>query len=52
MKPDLLVQAIDNQFDQEGYRTYRCLETMILKAFRKEDFSDELKAVLEVYGPA
>ena len=47
---DLLVQAIDDRFNQSGYRTHYCLEALMLKAVKKEKFSKELKAVLEVYG--
>ena len=47
---DLLVQAIGDRFDQSGYKTYCCLEALILKAVKREDFSEELKTVLDVYG--
>ena len=47
---DLLVQAIEDRFNQSGYRTYYCLEALMLKAVKKENFIEELKAVLEVYG--
>ena len=47
---DLLVQAINDRFDQPGYKTYCCLEALILKAIKKEAFSEELEAVLDVYG--
>ena len=47
---DLIIQSIKQRFDQPGYRVYQCLESLILKAARKEDFSDELKSVTEVYG--
>ena len=46
---DLLVQAIEDRFDQPGYRMYSCLETLLTKAVRKDDFSDEIRKVLEVY---
>ena len=46
---DLLVQAIDDQCNQSGYRTYYCLEALMLKAVEKENFSEELKAVIEVH---
>ena len=47
---DLITQAIESRFDQPGYRTYRCLEDLVLKAANKEDYSEELKAVTSVYG--
>ena len=47
---DLLVQAIEDRFNQSGYRTYHCLEALMLKAVKKGNFSGELKAVLEVYS--
>ena len=28
---------------------YSCLETLLIKAVRKDDFSDEIRKVLEVY---
>ena len=46
---DLIVQAIKDCFDQPGYRVYRCLESLLLKA-TKEDFSEELKQVVSIYG--
>lgn len=42
---DLLVQAIDDRFNQSGYRTYYCIEALMLKAVKKENFSEKLKAV-------
>ena len=47
---DLLVQAIGDRFDQSGYKTYCSLEALILNAVKREDFSKELKTVLDVYG--
>ena len=47
---DLNVHAIDDRFDQPGYRTYRCLEDLVLKATNNEDFSEELQVVVSVYG--
>ena len=47
---DLLVQAIADRFDQPGYRTYHSLQALILKAVKKEDFSEELSVVCDLYG--
>ena len=35
---DLLVQAIEDRFNQSGYRTYHCLEALMLKAVKRETF--------------
>ena len=47
---DLLVQAINKRFDQPGYHVYCSLENIFLKVFKKENYSDEMKAVLDIYG--
>ena len=47
---DLLVQAIGDRFDQPGYRTYLCLQELMLKAVKKEEFSNELTTVCHLYG--
>ena len=39
---DPLVQAIEDRFDQPGYRIYSCLETLLTKAVMKDDFSEEI----------
>ena len=44
------MQAICDRFDQPGYKTYCRLETLILKSVKREAFSEELEAVLDVYG--
>ena len=46
---DLLVQAIQDRFDQAGYQVYCCMEVLLLKAIGKESYSDELKRILDVY---
>jgi len=46
---DLLVQAIEDRFNQPGYRMYSNLETLLMKAVKKEDYSNELEVVLRVY---
>ena len=43
-------KAIADRFDQLEYRTYSSLQALILKATRKEDFSEELKTVCTLYG--
>lgn len=46
----MLVQATVDPFVQPGYKTYRCLKELVLKALQKDDYSDELKEGLEVYN--
>lgn len=46
---DLLVQAIEDRFDQPGYKMYSCLESLLIKAVKKENYSNELQEVLRVY---
>ena len=47
---DLLVQAIADGFDQQGYRTYRCLQDLLFKAIEKQDYTEQLKEVMEVFS--
>lgn len=47
---DLLVQGIQNRFDQPGYKVYCCLEELLMKAVKKEDYSGELQRVVDTYG--
>jgi len=42
---DLLVQTIEDRFDQQGYNIYYCLEELLLKAIQKKDYSNEFKMV-------
>ncbi len=46
---DLLVQTIHDRFDQAGYAMYSCMEALLLKSINKEDYTEELKKILEVY---
>ena len=39
---DLLVQGIEDRFNQPGYKVYCCLEELLIKAVKKEEFSEEL----------
>ena len=47
---DLLVQTIQARFNQPGYKMYGCIEALLHKACHKEDYSEELKQVLQVYN--
>lgn len=40
---DLLVQTIEDRFDQQGYNVYCCLEQLLLKAIQKKDYSKEFR---------
>ena len=44
------MQSIKDRFDQPGYKVYRSLEDLVLKAANKLDFSEELASVKDVYG--
>ena len=46
---DLLVQTIKDRFDQPGYGVYQWLENLLLKAAKKEDFTEELKLASSTY---
>lgn len=46
---DLLVQAIQDRFNQRGYLMYCCMETLLYKTIKKKDYNDELKMVLDTY---
>ena len=45
-----LIQAIDDRFDQPGYKTYSSLQNVLLKVLNSGDISEELKVVLDSYG--
>ena len=47
---DLLVQAIADWFDQPGYRMYCCLQDLLFKAIQKQDYTEQLKEVVEVFS--
>ena len=47
---DLLVQTIQARFDQPGYKMYGCIEVLLLKPCHKEDYSEKLRQVLQVYS--
>ena len=47
---DLIIQAIDDRFDQPGYKTYSSLQNVLLKVLNSGDISEELKVVLDSYG--
>lgn len=47
---DLITTCINNRFDQPGYKIYRNIEDLLLKAANAEDYDAELKFVTEFYG--
>ena len=47
---DSAVSSINDRFDQPGYAIYQKLETLLLKAANRKDFSTELKEVVSVNG--
>ena len=47
---DLIIQCINDRFDQEDFRMYASCEQLLLKSLRKEDYSAELTTVTEFYG--
>ena len=49
---DLIVSSIESRFDQPGYKVYRNLQQLLVKAANKEDFHTgrELEKVTDFYG--
>lgn len=47
---DLAVQTINDRFDQPGYRSYCCMEALLVNAVQKKDYSEELENVLDIYS--
>ena len=46
---DSITTFIKDRFDQQSFHTLRHLENLLLKAARKEDYSEELKYVVDFY---
>ena len=46
---DLIISSINDRFDQPGYKIYKQLEDLLLKAIRKEDIEDCIAAVTSFY---
>lgn len=47
---DLAINAIQDRFDQPGYKTYRHLEELLVKAARDAEIQSDLDAVCDFYG--
>ena len=46
---DLIIQCVDDRFDQPGYKMYSGLETLLLKGCKQLDYQDELHLVKSLY---
>ena len=47
---DYAVSSIEDRFDQPGFQVYKNLEELLVRAANKQDYSTELKDVLQLYG--
>ena len=47
---DLIVSCIEDRFNQAGYKTFRNVQELLLKAAAGEPYDDELRSVLSFYG--
>ena len=46
---DLVIQCINDQFDQPGYKMYSGLETLLVKGCKQLDYQHELDLVKSLY---
>ena len=46
---DLIIESIRDRFDQLRYRVYQCLDNLLLKAAKHEDFTEELQLAVSTY---
>lgn len=47
---DFVISAVNDRFDQPGYRIYVQLETLLLKAVKKEEFEECFNTVTKFYS--
>ena len=47
---DLVIASIQDRFDQPGYKTYRNLQELLVKAAKKKCFDEEYDCVVNFYG--
>ena len=47
---DLIVNFIQQRFDQPGYGIYRSLQDLLIKSAQGEDFSAEFDSIVQFYG--
>ena len=45
---DVVINCIESRFDQLGYRSYSCLESLLLKAASKKNFTEDLNFVCDL----
>ena len=46
---DVVINCIESRFDQLGYRSYSHLESLLLKAASKKNFTEDLNFVCDLY---
>ena len=46
---DLMINCIEQRFDQPGYRIFQSMESLLIKACMQDDFESELKDVYDTY---
>ena len=46
---DHIISCVEDRFDQPGYRIYKTLEMLIIKACNQEDFKEDLQTVCDFY---
>lgn len=47
---DIIVETIKNRFNQPGYKIYKGLEDLLVKAANSSDYSDSLEYITSIYG--
>ena len=47
---DLIINCTKSRFDQPGYRVYRQLQDLLMKAASREDYQSEYEFVSKFYG--
>lgn len=47
---DLIVNCIEQRFNQPGFKTYSQLQNLLFCAIRGEDYKENLQTIMEVYG--
>lgn len=46
----MIIACIKDRFDQPGYKVYKNLQDLLLKAVNKGDYKAELSNIIEFYG--
>ena len=47
---DLVINCIEDRFNQKDYHLYATCEQLLIKAVKKEDFSDDISEVMDFYN--